>query len=355
MNAMVAYEARDESYFAGTLRDLSQRDADLQLLAVHEEGVVYYFFARRTDLFLRPPPPTADMTSVPAYRAPALTSLRLLSVFEPGGLGHRITVETLYDVLTVADLHRVGKEVLYVLFVFLVVTATVLLVMAARASRPSPRPAAFPAPPSRPPDAPQIAVQPPPPVADPVADAEPAPLIEPPAPQASEGPRPVSLYREDTGLVYRDFLESRLRSELDRAAASDQDMALAVLAIDRWQALGRAEAVAAVLAGRLRESFPFRDLVFEYGHGFALIIPDISLDKALQRLEDFRAAVEARPVGRQNVTVSAGVGARNGRLITEETLLREASQALAKAIRDGENQVVAFRADPDKFRRMLAT
>jgi len=171
---------------------------------------------------------------------------------------------------------------------------------------------------------------------------------------AAETPPTKSIYSSATGLVYQELLASRLRSELDRAAASDQDMVLALVGLDRWESLEQRETVYAAIAERLRESFPYRDLAFEYEKGFAVIVPDINLDKALDQLEGFRSRIEQTPPAGRPVTISVGIAARNGRLLSEETLLKEASHSLGKAIKDGRNQVVAFRADPDKFRRVLA-
>lgn len=388
--AMAAFEARDDDYFSTTLRELARVTEDLQLLAVRERGQkVYYFYARSASVFVTPPEPTADMMSVPEYRSPPLTTLRLESSFEQTGTGRTISVEALFQILTPEDLHRVGREAVYALLVFLIVTATILIVSAGRPGRvagavprtatPAPEPRARFAPaepprstvaplqsPAAPAEAPPVAARPPSPAPEPprsappaeprpAAPATPPAASPPPAPAPSEGlPRRATIYREDSGLVYRDYLESRLRSEIERAAASDQDVVLAIIALDDAASLANVDAVNAAIAQRLRDSFPYRDLAFEYDRGFAVIIPDINLDKAILRLEDFRQAVAAAPVEGQPVTVSVGIGARNGRLIGDETLLKEAAQSLAKAIRDGRNQVVAFRADPDKFRRVLA-
>jgi hypothetical protein len=51
--------------------------------------------------------------------------------------------------------------------------------------------------------------------------------------------------------------------------------------------------------------------------------------------------------------LSAGVTSRGGRLIDAEVLREEAQVALAKAGREGGNQVVGFRADPARFREKL--
>jgi diguanylate cyclase (GGDEF)-like protein len=368
--ALAAYDARDDAYFSAVMRELARQEGGLLLLAVYEPGGgVYYFLAREPGLFPVPPAPTADMVAVPSYHSPPLTTLRLISTFSQGDGNRKVTVEALYRVLGSADLHRLGREIVYILLVFLIATATMLLVLTsvsgsapARAPRrppenrePPPRPPVpQPQTEARPEPEPEPEPQPEPRPARPVA-AEPAAVRKPA--QATPEPRKAaakSFYSEVTGLVYQDYLANRLRSEIDRAAASDQDMALAMLDVDGLAAIPGHERVYASIAGRLRETFPFRDLVFEREGGYAVIIPDINLDKALERLEDLRLRIAASPVEGRSVTVSVGIAARNGRLIGEETLLKEASHSLAKAIKDGANQVVAFRADPDKFRRVLA-
>lgn len=385
--ALAAYDARDDGYFASAMRELVQSESGLQLLAVHEPGRrVYYFLAREPGLFPIPPAPTADMVAVPPYRSPALSTLRLVSTVGLGEANRTVTVEALYRVLGTADLHRMGKEIVYALLVFLIATATMLLVVTsvsgagpARAPR-DPAPHRAPPPRAPEPEAPRVepvaqspfdvivetAPDPVPaeePVRKPAAAtaatatvAKPAKVVQAPTVAKAEPPKPASkcFYSDLTGLVYQDFLPNRLRSEIDRAAVSDQDMVIAMIQIDGLAALARQDLVYASIAGRLRETFPFRDLVFEREGGYAVIIPDNNLDRALERLEDLRLRIGASPVEGQSVTVSVGIAARNGRLISEETLLREASHSLAKAVSDGANQVVAFRADPDKFRRVLA-
>ena len=50
----------------------------------------------------------------------------------------------------------------------------------------------------------------------------------------------------------------------------------------------------------------------------------------------------------------AGISARNGRLISSTRLLSEAGQALKQAESSGGGSIVAFRADPDKYRAAIA-
>ena len=52
-------------------------------------------------------------------------------------------------------------------------------------------------------------------------------------------------------------------------------------------------------------------------------------------------------------SVSIGVSSRGGRLIDEKVVLEEADVAVAKASREGGNQVIGFRADAARFRSSL--
>jgi hypothetical protein len=49
-----------------------------------------------------------------------------------------------------------------------------------------------------------------------------------------------------------------------------------------------------------------------------------------------------------------GLSARNGRLANAGRLLLESSKALERALAEGGGRIVAFQADPDKFRQTLA-
>jgi hypothetical protein len=52
--------------------------------------------------------------------------------------------------------------------------------------------------------------------------------------------------------------------------------------------------------------------------------------------------------------VNAGVSARSGRLLDSATMLKEAEAALAKSLQDDQQAIFGFRADPAKYRALLA-
>jgi GGDEF domain-containing protein len=241
--------------------------------------------------------------------------------FAPGH-GTDLSMDALYTVVGRQDAFPVIKEALVVLFLFLVLTGIVLLLAPALAS-------------------------------DPGSPGEPSSRRAATATQQRRGPRPArdapqgpELFSPATGLGWRDHLEQRLRFELERAASFDQDLALAVLAIDDFRAAGSTYADA---AAAIRRALPHQDMAFEYGTGrFALILPDHDVDAGIQAVDRLRRGFPA------GVTFCAGLSARSGRLVSGRTLIAETERALEKASAGGRGRSVGFRADPDKYRAVVA-
>jgi GGDEF domain-containing protein len=143
---------------------------------------------------------------------------------------------------------------------------------------------------------------------------------------------------------------------LERAAVADQDVALARVQIDEPFVDSRLTMVYAAIAKLLRESFPLHDLIFEAGDdSFTLLLPDNEVDAAVRVLDEFRGKVAGTPIEGRMRTVSIGVSSRGGRLIEDTTLLEEAIVSAAKAVREGGNQVIGFRADPSRYRESLSS
>ena len=123
--------------------------------------------------------------------------------------------------------------------------------------------------------------------------------------------------------------------------------------IDGPVADGRLPAVSVEIAGLLKQHFPIHDLIFETGDAsYAVVMPDADVDTALRMVEEFRKKLAALPVEGRTRTLSVGVSSRGGRLVDENVLREEADVALAKASREGGNQVIGFRADAARFREI---
>lgn len=154
-----------------------------------------------------------------------------------------------------------------------------------------------------------------------------------------------SLYSPKSGVGWEDFIEERVNLELERAASFDQDLVMGII-----QCKSLTEDNYRIFADELKNDFNYPDMIFEYkDNGFAIIVPNTDLDKALQTLETFTGKEET-----QYGLINVGISSRNGRLISGSRIFMESENALHKAINDSEKNIVGFRSDPDKFRDYLS-
>ena len=171
------------------------------------------------------------------------------------------------------------------------------------------------------------------------------PLGEDAEVDASPPPEPAA---HVVALEPQEALRERLRAELERATAFRTDISLAL------GVLLAAEATTGDSSGRLadrvRELAMLPELAFAYGEsGYALILPETNLDTAIALLERWRrTAVDA------GLRVAIGIGDRAGRAIDGERLLLEVEHALGRAMANGGYNLVAFRADPQRYRVLQA-
>lgn len=332
----------DSEYFRTLMRDNFRRTERLRVLALYsaEEGF-HYLLAADRDLLAAVPGPGFAWKGAPEYRLRPLVHVRLSVPFSPG-IRSGLVLDGVFWRLDREDLYPILRELFVVVLVYLGITTLLLLVAAV--SRPVPAG-----------DRPRTAAGPP-------------RLSSPEHPRRgsldslsdrrdlnAQGP---GLYSPETGLGWRDFLPQRLSQELERAASFDQDLAFLLVAAKPSRQAGSPEIRGSLfrqLGKYTLESFPLRDLDFEYDpHAVAVILPDRSLDQGLEEAKTFqRKLLQASWAGSGGVRVSAGLSSRSGRLISGTRLLIEASRSLKKAETSGVNQIVAFRADPQKFRQAL--
>jgi diguanylate cyclase (GGDEF)-like protein len=163
------------------------------------------------------------------------------------------------------------------------------------------------------------------------------------------------LFSPRTGLGWGDHLNRRLQFEINRTASANQDLVLTFIKIDNYENLSRGESIYRSIAKIILDNFPFQDLAFEHGEdSYAVILPDMELHTGIKEMELFQKKIARSMLQDQLVTVSIGLSSRNGRLLSEKTLINEAEKALEKAVEAGRNKIVAFRSDPEKYRKVLS-
>ena len=87
-------------------------------------------------------------------------------------------------------------------------------------------------------------------------------------------------------------------------------------------------------------------LVFQYRNNYvAVILPGSNLNHAIKKSQE-----TIRKIAHHNFQIISGITDRAGRLVEDKRLLQEAEAALKKAIKSDKHNIIAFRADKEKFR-----
>ena len=169
--------------------------------------------------------------------------------------------------------------------------------------------------------------------------------IKPAAPQTDN---PAGLYNSETGIGWESYLESRLDNEIERATASEIDLALFIFKLPENKN-GTVEFKN--VCNYLAIQFQFKDLLFEHNDDSIVAIKismdvDSAISFADKLYNDISNIIE-------NKKCYIGITSRSIRMVTGERLMLEAEQAVEHAIEDKDSPIIAFRVDSDKYRQML--
>jgi len=161
------------------------------------------------------------------------------------------------------------------------------------------------------------------------------------------------LFSPTSGFGWESYLDTRLESELIRAASSEQDLSLAIIKIPN---MTKDSPFYGNICQALLDYFQFKDFVFEYKEdGFAAIVQGKDVDQTLHSAEILHSnlkgvlaetGVDTKPL--------IGISSRSLRLISAERLKNEAEQALLHAAEDPESPIIAFRVNPEKYRKYIS-
>jgi hypothetical protein len=331
----------NSEYFRTTMRRSFSETERLLLLAVYSSREGIQYLISRDQSYLKAAPDQSNRASwqgEPEYTIRPVYENRITRRFNPG-MGQDLFIDGIFRDLEKDQVYPILREIFYILLVYLLIASVFLLSAAtvkgsgqdqvsaaAKSRRRRSQPLSPPAP-----GLPGISR----------VREDPAQL-----PAGSAADAAAGLFSPATGLGWSQHLSPRLTSELERAAGSDQDLSLMLISCES----GRIKE----LALSVLEAFPLRDLVFEYDSStVAVILPDKDLNHSLQEAKDFQKRSASRRATAPKI-FPIGLSARNGRLVSSTRLLSEAGQALKQAESTGGGSIVAFRADPDKYRAAIA-
>lgn len=160
------------------------------------------------------------------------------------------------------------------------------------------------------------------------------------------------LFSPASGFGWESYLSTRLESELVRAASSEQDLALALIKIP---GMTKESDYYGNICQVLQNFFQFKDFIFECKEdGFAAIMQHSDVDTAMQSAEVLHSDIaSALQTAGQSVKPLIGISSRSLRLISAERLKNEAEQALLHAADDPNSPIIAFRVNPEKYRKYI--
>ncbi|MEX2519019.1 MAG: diguanylate cyclase [Paracoccaceae bacterium] len=155
-----------------------------------------------------------------------------------------------------------------------------------------------------------------------------------------------------TGLYNRRFFLDYARRELTRCAAQSKPAALISLDVDHFKAFNdnhgheAGDSVLKALAGVLQAMFRQADVSCRLGgEEFVVMLPGCGAERAMERAEQLRQAIEAMQLRHRsevlNVTVSAGLAVLTEASESLQELLHRADEALYSAKASGRNRVMA--------------
>lgn len=164
---------------------------------------------------------------------------------------------------------------------------------------------------------------------------------------------PEGLFSPVTGIGWEQYLGDRLDAELVRAASSEQDLSLMVI---RIAGLVHTDLLSRKISKVLLDTFRFKDLVFEFGeNGYAGILQNVNLDQAMKIADGLYADCERILLGMEyEGKITVGITTRTARLLPASRMIEEAVSAARKAEEEPSLPIVAFRANPEKYRNYVA-
>jgi diguanylate cyclase (GGDEF)-like protein/PAS domain S-box-containing protein len=157
-----------------------------------------------------------------------------------------------------------------------------------------------------------------------------------------------------TGLYNRRYFQKKLSCEISRSCTQNRPLSLIMLDVDHFKSVNDrfghdvGDRVLQHIAETSRILLREHDIFCRIGgEEFAVILPNVELDKARQVAERMRAAMEnnvllAGDGERVRVTISLGVSQLNNESLNTSNLMKQADEALYSAKNNGRNRVCDY-------------
>ncbi|PIE98260.1 MAG: hypothetical protein CR988_03970 [Treponema sp.] len=162
-----------------------------------------------------------------------------------------------------------------------------------------------------------------------------------------------SLFSNDTGLCTQNYLIERLEAELGRAAASEQNLGLIMIKVKNIQ---HKDTEAKKIANYLISEFQFKDMLFEFAdNSFVAIMHGANLEESMKTAQRLYTNIkDILEIYAFSNKFAIGITTRSARLVPANRLIDEVISAVNRAFEYNDEPIVAFRPDPDLYRKFIA-
>jgi len=162
-----------------------------------------------------------------------------------------------------------------------------------------------------------------------------------------------------TTLFNRHYLNETLPREMRRAEREKAPLCVAMMDVDHFKALndtfghGAGDTVLKDIGTFLRSHLRAGDIACRYGgEEFLLVLPECSIDDAVDRLREASSEIAGRAFVHQReplprVTLSVGIAEMSPALSSSEALIAAADQALYEAKHKGRSRIEVFDGPPE--------
>ncbi|MCL2008909.1 MAG: hypothetical protein FWG77_12585 [Treponema sp.] len=146
------------------------------------------------------------------------------------------------------------------------------------------------------------------------------------------------------------FTFEKLKEELNLSIVGDEDLVFLAAEFKYPHLLNNSHF--SIFNDEAIQFLSKKEMIFQKGEtGISVIIPNIDLEEGLIKSEEFRKRIIHKLAPEPELNI--GLSSRAGRPVDAERLMMEAYAALERAHSDNGANIIAFKSDPEKFKKFM--
>lgn len=155
-----------------------------------------------------------------------------------------------------------------------------------------------------------------------------------------------------TNLFMQSFLAQKLETVIQRDEATGQDTSVILMKIN---GLDRGNIISTKIVAILEQFLGANVQIFEYkADGYAIVAENTTLNESVKKFERIYAGItEFLKNNNAANEVSIGISSAAHRTLSSDRLIMEADKALEHAEEDPDSPIIAFRANPEKYKEVI--